>query len=47
LDAAKQRDVQMLGITIEVSARSGAVEAVVIKAKPIEDARTNTEPDDV
>jgi hypothetical protein len=46
LDAVRQRDVQMLGVAIEISARSGDADAVVNKANEIEGARTETQADD-
>lgn len=47
LDPARANDVQMIGLSIELSARSGDVDAVTNKAACIDDAHTTIEPDDV
>lgn len=46
LDQARPNDVQMLGLTIEISARSGDAADVVTKASSIAWARADVKPDD-
>lgn len=46
LDQARAKDVQMLGLTIELSARSGDAADVVTKANAIDWARAEVKPDD-
>lgn len=46
LDPARAKDVQMLGLTIQLSARSGDVDAVAAKATGVQHAQVRTERDE-
>lgn len=46
LDEARQRDIQMFGLTVDISARTGDVRDVLSKADEIQGARTETRPDE-